>query len=89
MDLVGDNLNKLSTHKFIGPNRMHSRVLREMAELIAKSLSVVSERSWRMGEVLVDCWKASVSSVFKKDKKEEPGNYKPISLTAVPGKVME
>jgi len=31
----------------------------------------------------------NVSSVSKQDKKEEPGNYTPISLNSVPGKVTE
>ncbi|KAJ7403266.1 RNA-directed DNA polymerase from mobile element jockey-like protein [Pitangus sulphuratus] len=33
--------------------------------------------------------KANVTPVFKKDKKKEPGNYRPFSLTSIPGKVME
>jgi len=33
--------------------------------------------------------KASVISVFKKDRKEDPGNYRLVSLTSIPGKVME
>jgi len=36
-----------------------------------------------------DWRKASVAPVFKKGKKEDPGNYRPISLTSIPGKVME
>lgn len=46
------------------------------------------DRSWRMGEIPEDWKKANVTSVFKQDKKEEPGNYTPISINSVPEKVM-
>jgi len=36
-----------------------------------------------------DWRKANVNSVFKKGKKEDPGNYRPVSLISIPGKVME
>ncbi|PKU41385.1 rna-directed dna polymerase from mobile element jockey- hypothetical protein [Limosa lapponica baueri] len=45
--------------------------------------------SWRTGEVPEDWRKANVMPVFKKGKKEDPGNYGPVSLTSIPGKVME
>ncbi|GAB0204482.1 mitochondrial enolase superfamily member 1 [Grus japonensis] len=51
--------------------------------------SIISERSWRTGEVPEDWRKANVTLVFKKGKKENPGNYRPVSLTLIPGKVME
>ena len=42
-----------------------------------------------MGEVIEDCKIANVTLVFKMCKKEDLGNYRPVSLTSIPGKVME
>ncbi|KAK4807185.1 hypothetical protein QYF61_024305 [Mycteria americana] len=47
------------------------------------------QQSWLTWEVPVDWRLANVTSIFKKGRKEDPGNYRPLSLTSVPGKVME
>jgi len=64
-------------------------VLRELADVIAEPLSIIFDRSWRTGEVPEDWRRANVTPVFKKGKKEDPGNYRPVSLTFTPGKVIE
>ncbi|GAB0210119.1 protein NYNRIN-like [Grus japonensis] len=61
----------------------------ELADIIARPLSTIFERSWKTGEVPEDWRKANVTLVFKKGKKEDSGNYRPVSLISIPGKVME
>jgi len=56
---------------------------------VAEPLSIIFERSWRTGEVPEDWRKANVTPVFKKSKKEYPGNYRPVSLPSIPGKMMK
>jgi len=58
-----------------------------VAEVIAEQLSIINERPWKMREVPED-WKEA-TPVFRKGKKEDQGNYRPISLTSIPGKVVE
>ncbi|PKU46424.1 rna-directed dna polymerase from mobile element jockey- hypothetical protein [Limosa lapponica baueri] len=49
----------------------------------------IFERSRRTREVPEDQGKANVTLVFKKGKKEDPENYRPVSVTSIPGKVTE
>ncbi|PKU31482.1 rna-directed dna polymerase from mobile element jockey-like [Limosa lapponica baueri] len=88
-DQVRDHLGKLNTHKSMGPDGMYLRVPRELADVIAKTLSIIFERSWRRGEVHEDWRKDNVTAVFKKGKKEDTGNCRQVSLTSIPGKAME
>ena len=53
-DQIRECLAKISAHRSIGLYGMHLRVLRELAEVIAESLSIIFERSWRTGEVVND-----------------------------------
>ncbi|GAB0209550.1 hypothetical protein GRJ2_003420700 [Grus japonensis] len=73
----------------MGPDGIHPRELKEMAEVLTKPLSTIYQQSWLTGEVPVDWRLANVMSIHKKGWKEDPGNYRAITLTSVPGKVME
>jgi len=88
-DCVRDHLSHLYAQKFMDSDGTHPRELRELAEVMAEPLSIIFERSWKTGEVPEDWRKASVTPVFRKGKKEDPGNYRPVSLTSILGKIME
>ncbi|KAK4820579.1 hypothetical protein QYF61_001819 [Mycteria americana] len=87
--MVSDLLHHLDTHKSMGPDGIHPRVLRELAEVLTKPLPILYQQSWLTGEVPVDWRLAKVSPMYKKGQKEDPGNYRPVSLTLVLRKVME
>ncbi|KAK4830972.1 hypothetical protein QYF61_014431 [Mycteria americana] len=88
-EAVNDLLCHLDTHKCLRLDGIHLRVLRELAEELAKPLSIIYQQSWLTGEVPDDWRLASLMPIYKKGRKEDPGNYRPVSLTSVLGKIME
>ena len=62
-------------------------MLRELAGVLTKPLSIVYQQSWLSREVPLHWRLASVMPIYKQGQKEDPGNYRPVSLTSVPGKV--
>ncbi|GAB0208453.1 mitochondrial enolase superfamily member 1 [Grus japonensis] len=88
-EAVNNLLCHLDTHKSMGLDGIHPRVLRGLVEELAKPLSIIYQQSWLTGEV-PDNWRlANVMPIYKKGQKEDPGKYRPVSLTSVPGKIME
>ncbi|KAK4823954.1 LOW QUALITY PROTEIN: hypothetical protein QYF61_008340 [Mycteria americana] len=88
-EMVSDLLHHLDTPKSMGPDDIHPRVLKELADVLTKPLSIIYQQSWLTGEVPVEYRLANMIPIFKKGQKEDVGNYRPVSLTSVPGKLME
>ena len=88
-EIVLDLLRKLDAYKSMELDGLHPGVLRELADVVAKPLSIIFWQSWLTGDVPVDWKLADVTPIFKKGQKDDPGSYRPISLTSVPRKIME
>jgi len=81
--------NQLNVHRSMGPDGIHPRVLKDLADVMAGPLSITCQRSCESGEVPADWKLANVIPIYKNGMREDPGNYRPVSLTSVPGKIIE
>ena len=82
-------LKSLNEYKSAGPDRIHPRMLKELADQIAIPLHKLFLRSLSEGKILTKGKEQEIVPIFKKGKKSDPGNYRPVSLTSVICKVFE
>eukprot|EP00061_Rhincodon_typus_P007882 g30008.t1 len=84
-----DILKHMNMDKSPGPDHAYPRALSEAREVIAglhveKFLSSISTgkepEDWRL---------VNMAPLFKRGGKEKPGNYRPVSLTLVVGKLLK
>ncbi|KFP89712.1 hypothetical protein N311_03461, partial [Apaloderma vittatum] len=88
-DMLSDLLPHINLQKSVGLDGVHPRVLIELAEVLTKPLSIICQPSWLTGDVPADWESAHIIPIYKKGQKDNLGNYRPVSLTSVPGKLME
>jgi len=79
----------LNVSKSPGPDAIHPHLLKNCADLLAFPLMCIFRQSFE-DSCLPDDWKSAVvTPLFKKGSKVDPSNYRPVSLTCVPCKIME
>jgi len=68
-DQVREHLNKIDTHKPMGPDKMYPKVLRELVNVIARPLSIIFKREKMVtGEVPKDWKKLNITPAFTNSK---------------------
>jgi len=88
-ELVEKKLENINVNKCPGLDGIHPRMLFELKKELARPLSVLYNTSLKFGVVPEDWKDAGVIPLFKKGKKSDPQNYRPISLTSLVCKILE
>ena len=88
-DGVQKLLENLNPNKSMGPDQIHPRVLKQLATVVAPTLTVIFNKSLHAGEVPEDWRKANVAPIFKKGERYNAENYRPISRTCIASKIIE
>ncbi len=82
-------LEKLNMHKASGPDEIGPRIFKQLATTITPILIDIYKQSYETGEVPLDWRRANVTPIFKKGRKNDASNYRPISLTCISCKLLE
>jgi hypothetical protein len=86
---VKEKIKRLRTDAAAGPDGIGPSLLQKLVHEISAPLARIMQRSLDDGDVPADWKTANVTPIFKKGAKSDPGNYRPVSLTAVSCKIME
>ena len=82
-------LKGLNPSKALGPDELHPRVLKELATELGPVLAHLFQQSIDTGEVPKEWSLANICPLFKKSDRSLACNYRPVSLTCVPCKLLE
>ena len=88
-DKVRKKIKKLKPTSAAGPDGITPKLLQNCVEEISPVLAMIFRKSMEQGVVPEEWRQANVIPIFKKGKKSDPGNYRPVSLTSVVCNMME
>ena len=82
-------LGKLKENKLAEGDGLNSSYMLSLKEVLVEPLSLLYAKSLDDSEVPNDGKTANITAICKKGNKQNPCNYKPVSLTSNIGKIME
>ena len=82
-------LKGLNPSKALGPDELHPRVLKELATELGPVFAHLFQQSVDTGEILKEWSLANICPLFKKSDRSLAYNYRPVSLTCVPCKLLK
>ena len=88
-DQVFEILSGLDGNSSMGSDGVHPRLLKRLAGDLSLPLSLIFNRSLQEGVLPKEWLNSLVVPIYKKSVRSDPLNYRPISLTSVPCKILE
>ena len=82
-------LKGLNPSKVLAPDELHPRVLKELATELGCIFAHLSQQSIDSGDIPKEWTLANISLLFKKGDRSLACNYRPVSLTCAPCKLLE
>ena len=82
-------LKGLNPSKALGPDELHPRVLKELAVELGPVFAHLFQQSIDTGEIPKEWSLANICPLFKKGDRSLARNYRPVSLTCIPCKLLE
>ena len=79
----------LNPSKALGPDELHPRILKEIATELGPVFAHLFQQSIDTGEIPKEWSLANICPLFKKSDRSLACNYRPVSLTCVPCKLLE
>lgn len=89
IERVRNKIKKLNPNKSPGPDGFYPREIKEVENELAPHLYDIYKASLEQKTAVSDWKLQNIAPLFKKGSKDKPGNHRPVSLTSVPGKMLE